>query len=139
VTEEARFRTKWSVSQGEGGDLFLDAVHGGRILRAEECRQFISPLLGEAYSGWNPRWADPLETRAILTRILSSLKMTYLQKGETVQALEVVDRLVLLRPDLSEELRDRGLLRLALGEARPAAADIAAYAQRWPAAPGPRR
>ena len=37
-------------------------------------------------------------------------------KGETVQALEVVDRLVLLRPDLAEELRDRGLLRLALGE-----------------------
>ncbi len=135
VNTPAHFLTKWPLSQDEGGDLFLDAFHSGRILEERVCRHFIRTLLGEAYSGWNPRWTDPLDTRSVLTRILNNLKMLYLQKGETVNALEVVDRLLLLRPDLSEELRDRGLLRLALGEPLLAAADIAAYAEREPTAP----
>ena len=135
VNMPAHFLTKWPLPQDEGGDLFLDAFHGGRIMECDDCRQFVRSLLGEAYSGWNPRWTDPLDTRAILTRMLNNLKLIYLQKGETAQALEVVDRLLLLRPDLAEELRDRGLLRLALGEPLLAAADIAAYAERMPAAP----
>jgi regulator of sirC expression with transglutaminase-like and TPR domain len=135
VSTPVHFLTKWPLSEDEGGDLFLDAFHGGRIMQGDDCRHFMRSLLGENYSGWNPRWSDPFDTRAILTRILNNLKMTYLQKGETVQALEVVDRLLLLRPDLPEELRDRGLLRLALGEPLLAAADIAAYAERVPTAP----
>jgi regulator of sirC expression with transglutaminase-like and TPR domain len=135
VNTPGHFLMKWPLSLDEGGDLFLDAFHGGRIMEAADCRHFVRTLLGEAYPGWNPRWTEPLDTRAILMRILNNLKMIYLQKGETVQALEVVDRLLLLRPDLAEELRDRGLLRLALGEPLLAAADIAAYAEREPSAP----
>ena len=59
----------------------------------------------------------------------------YLQRGETALALEIVDRLILLRPDRPEEVRDRGLLRLAMGEPLLAAADIASYADRVPSAP----
>jgi len=58
-----------------------------------------------------------------------------LQRGETTAALAVVDRLVALRPDLPQEIRDRGLLRLARGEPLLAAADLAAYAERAPQAP----
>jgi len=135
VNTPAHFLTKWPLSQDEGGDLFLDAFHGGRILEADDARFFVRSLQGETYAGWNPDWTEPLGARAILTRILNNLKMIYLQKGETAHALEVVDRLLLLRPDLAEELRDRGLLRLALGEPLLAAADIAAYAERAPTAP----
>ncbi|HEX6123133.1 MAG TPA: tetratricopeptide repeat protein, partial [Ktedonobacterales bacterium] len=72
-------------------------------------------------------------------RMLQNLKLLYLQRGETALALEVVERLVLLRPSQPEELRDRGLLRLAMGEPLLAAADIAAYAARTPDAPDVKR
>jgi regulator of sirC expression with transglutaminase-like and TPR domain len=139
VNMPAHFMAKWPLPEDQGGDLFLDVFHDGRLLQADECRRFVRTLLGEAYPGWDPHWAEPLGARAILTRILHNLKTIYLQRGETAQAHEVVDRLILLRPDLAEELRDRGLLRLALGEPLLAAADIAAYAERAPSAPELRR
>ncbi|HEX5545790.1 MAG TPA: transglutaminase-like domain-containing protein [Ktedonobacterales bacterium] len=133
----SHFMVKWPLPREEGGDLYLDAFHGGKILDASECRAFITELMGAtgALPYFDPRWSAPLGARAILTRMLNNLKVIYLHRGESRLALEVVDRLVLLRPDMPEELRDRGLLRLALGEPLLAAADIATYAERAPAAP----
>jgi regulator of sirC expression with transglutaminase-like and TPR domain len=133
----SHFMVKWPLPREEGGDLYLDAFHGGKILDASECRTFITELMGAtgALPYFDPRWSAPLGARAILTRMLKNLKVIYLHRGESRLALEVVERLVLLRPDMPEEIRDRGLLRLALGEPLLAAADIATYAERAPAAP----
>jgi regulator of sirC expression with transglutaminase-like and TPR domain len=133
----SHFMVKWPLAREEGGDLYLDAFHGGKLLDASACRRFILDLMGTtgALPYFDPRWTAPLGARAILTRMLNNLKVIYLHRGESQLALEVVERLTLLRPDLPEELRDRGLLRLALGEPLLAAADIAAYAERAPAAP----
>ena len=133
----SHFMVKWPLPREEGGDLYLDAFHGGKILDASECRTFITELMGAtgALPYFDPRWSAPLGARAILTRMLHNLKVIYLHRGESRLALEVVERLVLLRPDMPEEIRDRGLLRLALGEPLLAAADIATYAERAPAAP----
>lgn len=133
----SHFMVKWPLPRDEGGDIYLDAFHRGQLLDAGECRRFVLELMSA--SGippyFDPRWTAPLGSRAILTRMLNNLKVIYLHRGETRLALEVVERLVLLRPDMPEELRDRGLLRLALGEVLFAVADIAAYAERAPAAP----
>jgi regulator of sirC expression with transglutaminase-like and TPR domain len=133
----SHFMVKWPLSREEGGDLYLDAFHSGQLLDSGDCRRLVLELMDAtgAPPYFDPRWTVPLGARAILTRMLNNLKAIYLHRGETRLALEVVERLVLLRPDLPEELRDRGLLRLALGEPLFAAADIAAYAERAPAAP----
>ena len=133
----SHFMVKWPLTREEGGDLYLDAFHGGQLLDARECRRRVLDLIDAtgAPPYFDPRWTVPLGSRAILTRMLNNLKAIYLHRGESRLALEVVERLILLRPDLPEELRDRGLLRLALGEPLFAAADIAAYAERAPAAP----
>ena len=133
----SHFMVKWPLTREEGGDLYLDAFHGGQLLDARECRRRVLDLIDAtgAPPYFDPRWTVPLSARAILTRMLNNLKAIYLHRGETRLALEVVERLIALRPDLPEELRDRGLLRLALGEPLLAAADIATYAERAPAAP----
>jgi len=133
----SHFMVKWPLPREEGGDLYLNAFDNGQILDVSECRRFVIELMGAtgAPPYFDPRWTAPLGSRAILTRMLNNLKTIYLHRGESRLALEVVERLVLLRPDMPEELRDRGLLRLALGEPLFAAADIAAYAERAPAAP----
>jgi regulator of sirC expression with transglutaminase-like and TPR domain len=136
----AHFVAKWPLSPDEGDDLFVDAF-SGRLMDLDNCRDFMRSLTVSAGGPqrFDIRWLEPVDTRAILTRMLNNLKHIYLQEGDTRAALDMVDRLVLLRPELPEELRDRGLLRLAVGETLLAAADLAAYAERAPAAPEVKR
>lgn len=131
------FVVKWPLPREQGGDLFVDVFAGAKVWSYEECRvQIMSRMRsGAGVLGFDPRWTRPVGTRSILTRMLANLKNIYLTKGDTRLALETVDRLLALHPEQHEELRDRGLLRLALGEPLLAAADIAAYAERAPDAP----
>jgi regulator of sirC expression with transglutaminase-like and TPR domain len=140
VSLPAHFVTTWPLEASEGGALFFDAF-SGEILDAAACRRFVIRLMSASPGGpmVDARWFAPVGTRAILTRMLHNLKRVYLERGDTSAALEVVERLIVLRPDLPEELRDRGLLRLALGDPLLAAADIAAYTERAPNAPEVRR
>lgn len=134
----SHFMAKWPLPAEEGDDLFVDAFAGGEVLDIGACRRFVLRIAASGASGgqiFDPLWFAPAGTRAILTRMLHNLKHVYLQRGETANALEVVERLMLIAPDAPEEQRDRGLLRLAAGELLLAAADIAAYAARVPDAP----
>lgn len=136
----AHFVAKWPLPAGEGGDLYIDAFSAGEVMDEADCADFVKRLLAPSGTGrLDAQWFEAVSTRAILTRMLNNLKLVYLQRGETTPALAVVDRLVLLRPDLTQELRDRGLLRLALGEPLLAASDLSAYAARAPEAPETRR
>lgn len=131
------FVVKWPLPREQGGDLFVDVFAAAKVWSYEECRvQIMSRMRsGAGVLGFDPRWTRPVGTRAILARMLTNLKNIYLTRGETRLALETVDRLLALHPEQHEELRDRGLLRLALGDPLLAAADIAAYAERAPDAP----
>lgn len=132
----AHFMARWPLPPAEGGPIYVDAYHRGLMLDEPVMRQFILTILkAPARTAFDPAWSRPLDTRQIITRMLLNLKGAYFERGETALLLEVVDRLTTLRPDLPEELRDRGLLRLALGEPLLAAADIASYLKRAPEAP----
>jgi regulator of sirC expression with transglutaminase-like and TPR domain len=137
VALPAHFVVKWPLPAKQGGDIFLDAFASAELLDAAGCKRLVARVAGATGASltFDPNWTAAVGPRVILTRLLTNLKMLYLQRGETQLALEIVERLILLRPDAPEELRDRGLLRLALGEPLLAAADISAYAARTPDAP----
>src|SRR5579883_10240 len=143
---------KWPLSAEEGGDLYVDPFHGGARLDEDACRRFILGLLArntEAPLTWSPasapnesadaerqiemraahlrfnaQWSAAVGVRDILTRMLNNLKIVYLHRGDLPLALAVVERLVALRPNQPVELRDRGLLRLAMNEPLLADADL---------------
>jgi regulator of sirC expression with transglutaminase-like and TPR domain len=132
----AHFMARWPLPDVEGGSIYVDAFQRGELFDEPAMRQRILRLLrAPARADFDPEWTRPLDARQILTRMLRNLKQVYLMRGETASALETVDRLTALRPDLPEELRDRGLLRLAMGEPLLAAADIATYLEQIPNAP----
>jgi regulator of sirC expression with transglutaminase-like and TPR domain len=132
----AHFMARWPLASSEGGPIYVDAYHRGLMLDEPVMRQFILTLIkSPTRTVFDPAWSRPLDARQILTRMLLNLKGAYFERGETALLLEVVDRLTTLRPDLPEELRDRGLLRLVMGEPLLAAADIASYLKRAPDAP----
>ncbi len=133
----AHFVAKWPLARDEAGDLFIDPFAGGNLMDFSQCRRFVLRTMATStmVPRVDPRWFEPVGTRTFITRMLLNLKYAYLHQGSTTAALEVSERLILLRPDLPGELRDRGLLRLASGDSLFAAADINTYIERMPDAP----
>ena len=109
-----------------GARIFLDPFAGGE-------RREGRLLLEEA--GGRREALAPVQTRAILLRILTNLKHLALSQERWQLGVDVMDRLLLLAQDAPLELRDRGLFLLGHGRIREAAEDLRRYLRRDPDAP----
>jgi regulator of sirC expression with transglutaminase-like and TPR domain len=114
------------------GDLFIDPFHGGRLWSYGECVQQIEAVYNEAPPELIETFLAPPTKRAILGRMLRNLKHSYLQRGEFSLALAAVERIILLDHSDPEDIRDRGLLRLRLGQTHAALEDLDRYARLAP-------
>jgi regulator of sirC expression with transglutaminase-like and TPR domain len=114
-------------------EIFVDPFHGGEILSADDClarfRERAPGLTLEA------RHLAAVGARQILGRMLHNLKKIYVEAGDDVRALWVVDRLLILAPGDLAERRDRGLVEARLGGSGAALADLEAYLAATPDAP----
>jgi regulator of sirC expression with transglutaminase-like and TPR domain len=119
-----------------GGELVLDPFDGGRSLSEEDLRERLARFTGEDAAQTLPL-EDLLESagpRQILARLLRNLKAIYLEAKDLDRALRVMNRLVLLLPEVPEERRDRGMVYAQLECPRAAADDLGFYARECPAA-----
>lgn len=109
--------------------FFIDPFHKGRILRFEQMEPWFNRILEQSGGRLPPFawWLKPLTTRQMLVRINNNLKASYLQREDLDGALRCVERLYILTPDVLEVRRDRGLLRLELGQEEEGAKDLDAY------------
>ena len=109
--------------------FFIDPFHQGRILRFEQMEPWFNRILEQSGGRLPPFawWLKPLSTRQMLVRINNNLKASYLQREDLDGALRCVERLYILTPDALEVRRDRGLLRLELGQEEEGAKDLDAY------------
>ena len=116
----------------DDGLLILDPYHKGRSLDADELRLRASPHLpgqriGDEQLG---RLLEPAPNRLILMRILRNLKQLYVERNDFERALRSTDRLLILDPSDSDELRDRGKLYAHIGHGAAAIADFRQYLER---------
>ncbi|KPK06299.1 MAG: hypothetical protein AMJ64_09415 [Betaproteobacteria bacterium SG8_39] len=125
-----------------GGMLVLDAFAGGAPQSEDDLRERIERVVPKGAAGGIPLESLPLEQflepashRQILARVLRNLKSIYRDADEPAQLLKVLNRILVVTPDASAELRDRGLLYQRLECWQPALADLAAYVERAPDAP----
>jgi regulator of sirC expression with transglutaminase-like and TPR domain len=126
------FLVKCAVQPGLPSEIFVDAFNGWELLGSEECiARFRSVLHGRAF---DQTLLDPVDSRHILTRLLHNLKRIYVERGDDVRTLWVVDRLLLVTPGDLEERRDRGLVSARLGGTAAAARDLEAYVRGHPRA-----
>jgi regulator of sirC expression with transglutaminase-like and TPR domain len=123
------FLVKYVAGQRE---IFIDPFHGGEILSADDCVARLGAMApGRSLEG---RHLQPATTRQILRRMLHNLEKIYVESGDDVRALWVVDRLALLAPDDPVTQRDRGLVEARLGGIAAALSDLQAYLVAEPAA-----
>ncbi|OGA14509.1 MAG: hypothetical protein A3D95_08660 [Betaproteobacteria bacterium RIFCSPHIGHO2_12_FULL_69_13] len=125
-----------------GGTLILDPFSGGMPQSEDELRARLERVIPEGAAAELPvadlpleQFLEPATNRQILARLLRNLKGIYREAGKPERMLEVLNRMLLVAPEASAELRDRGFLYQRLECWRPALQDLKDYVGREPGAP----
>jgi regulator of sirC expression with transglutaminase-like and TPR domain len=123
------------------GVLVLDPFAGGAPQSADELRQRLARVIPEGTAGELSvaelpleQFLEPASNRQILARVLRNLKGIYREADKPERMLEVLNRVLVVSPGASGELRERGYLYRRLECWRPALQDLTAYLEREPAA-----
>ena len=111
--------------------LILDPFHDGQVCGAAELRELLKAVTGED-SELAPAYYAPVADRDVLLRLENNLKSRLLQQQRYAPAVEVVERMLMLAPDLAELWREAGLLHRELGNLRAAGAALEQYVVRAP-------
>ena len=114
--------------------FYVDPFHTGKPLSAQDCAEKVAQIYGRKLP-WRESYLDVVDDLHILARVLNNLKVIYVRKGAHELALGAVERLLLLKPDVPSEIRDRGLLRAQLGQLSGALEDLTTYLEACPEAP----
>ena len=122
-----------------GGMLVLDPFSGGAPQSEEELRRRVKRVIPDGVADDLPAHELPLDqfleaatNRQILSRVLRNLKRVYRESDKPERMLDVLNRMLLVTPDASAELRDRGLVYQRLECYRAALKDLTDYAEREP-------
>jgi regulator of sirC expression with transglutaminase-like and TPR domain len=114
-------------------EILIDPFNKGRILSGTDCQE----MLNQMYAGGVKLKAVFLESvtkKQILARMLQNLKSIYINSQDFVKALSVVDMLLIIDPDNTSELRDRGLISYNLECFASALSDVEEYLRLVPQA-----
>lgn len=119
------------VRAGGPAGVYLDPFHGGRVLGKSELDALAARYLGGAPVG--PSHLAAVDTRAIVIRMLTNLRLAHARRADHTAALLACDRLVELT-GLPTHRRDRGMHALALRAHEAAIDDLEAYLRAEPQA-----
>jgi len=125
-----------------GGTLVLDPFSGGAPLSERDLRERLQRVIPEGAADGVPvaelpldQFLEPAGNRQILARMLRNLKGIYRDAGKPERMLDVLNRMLLVAPEASGELRDRGIVYHKLECYRAALQDLRDYVEREPDAP----
>lgn len=113
--------------------LLFDPFHGGRLLTEARCREMIEQMYDGALL-FQPSFLHAVTKQQILTRMLQNLKGIYARAQDHHQTLAAIERILLINPELTAELRDRGLVYFGMGRYAAAHACLKEYLRRTPGA-----
>lgn len=124
------------------GVLVLDPFAAGAPQSASELRDRLQRVippgaLDKVAAGELPleQFLEPATNRQIIARVLRNLKGIYRESDKPQEQLDVLNRMVLVAPESSAELRDRGIVYHRLECYRAALKDLSDYVEREPNAP----
>ncbi|HEY0753675.1 MAG TPA: transglutaminase-like domain-containing protein [Ktedonobacteraceae bacterium] len=113
--------------------IYIDPYEKGKFLSEQDCRDRLA-LIFKNQEDFDPSWLEPLSARQFLTRMLTNLKNLYRHKGDFTRTLMACDRILLINPVQSGELRDRGMTHFHLKHYSRAVHDLGKYIELAPQA-----
>lgn len=126
-----------ALDLGEEALLAMDPYHGGHPLGLEQIEKLAAQHLGgqALEAELLVRLLMPTPVRGIVLRLLRNLQRSWDLQGQWDKVARCADRQLLLAPDNTAALRDRGLAYMQLGHLAAARHDLDTYLQREPQAP----
>jgi regulator of sirC expression with transglutaminase-like and TPR domain len=116
-------------------DLFVDPFNNGRLLTSEDCHELVLRSLGGQHAISFGHFLQPIGTRAVLVRVLTNLKVIYFHQSDAGRVVRVLNQIIQVNPNATDEYKERGLLHLAAQRYRAALVDLTTYLERCPDAP----
>ena len=110
----------------KGKPILIDAFNQGRILTPRNLQELLDRIYGGSVNV-QQSYLQGMDKKAIISRMLFNLKGIYYQKEEYYKALSVVERILILNPEMPSEIRDRGLLYMQTSLFAKALADLQYY------------
>jgi regulator of sirC expression with transglutaminase-like and TPR domain len=114
-----------------GMDLLVDPFHQGEILFEHDCKNRLKQMFGDT-AQLEPHHLAPITPTTFLVRMLTNLKLIYLQNRDVPKALEAINRILLIYPEAVGEWRDRGLIQYQQGLLDQALLDLERYLYQDP-------
>lgn len=111
--------------EAEGGDVFIDPFNAGGLLGSAGCDELITQMSGGKLK-LRPEHLEAVTNKQILARMLSNLLGVY-SASDRRRALAAIDRILLIDPDSTPHIRDRGLLLAMIGDRTAAIAELERY------------
>jgi regulator of sirC expression with transglutaminase-like and TPR domain len=119
---------------GEAVQVLVDPFQGGMVRFEDESQDLLDHVYGGSVR-MQPDFLRIADRRDILVRLLGNLKGNYLNRRDDIRALSAIERILLVRPDLADDERDRGIVLTRLGRNADAAAALQRYLDLVPGAP----
>lgn len=107
-------------------EVFVDTFHQGEILFPQDCEELLVKVFDRRVE-LRPEYIESIDNRQFLGRLLTNLKVIYINQKEFGKALQALDRILLLFPDMPLELRDRGVIHYRLHRYNLARQDFEHY------------
>lgn len=121
--------------RGEAIPVLVDPFQNGEIRFEDQAQDLLDRVYGGGSVPMRDEYLQPATRRDILVRLLLNLKGIYLNAHDDARALSVIDRILLIRPDAMEEIRDRGMLFARVGRHDEAILELERYLSGVPDAP----
>lgn len=107
-------------------EVFVDPFHQGEILFSQDCEELLVKMFDRPVE-LRPEYIESVSNRQFLGRMLTNLKVIYSNQKIFTKALDALDRILLLFPDMALEVRDRGVINYRLNHYTAARADFEHY------------
>lgn len=107
---------------------FIDPFNGGELLSADQCYDRAQMPIGDL------RVLAPVDKRQILFRMINNLRGIYFSRRSFAKALQIMDLLLDVSPDLADLHKQRALLHLQMQQMKAARVDLESYLRLAPEA-----
>lgn len=107
-------------------EVFVDPFHQGEILFLQDCQTLLADIFDRPVE-LRPEYLATVSARQLLGRLLTNLKVIYINQKAFQKALDILDRLLLVFPAVPLEVRDRGVLNYRLNRYTAARQDFETY------------
>lgn len=107
---------------------FIDVYGKGRVMDLETCQEAVKRMF-RGQIELHDEMFETVSNAAVISRLLTNLKMIYLNSMRYASVVPILDRMILVNPQESSLLKERGLVRFRLGHAPEARRDLELYLQ----------